>query len=199
MEIETAPHRPPATPWGRLLLLVVVLGPVTVLVLLPIGLGLQRYVMTGDSMAGSIGRGTVVFERTVPVSDLRPGDVITYRRPPTADGDGMVTHRIVAIGPAGIVTKADAEVAPDPWTLQPDGPTLPRVVFTVPWIGWAYLVLFHPQGWLLTTASAVLLVVLLSQRWGRRRRPRLRDETAPGDGGAADREGARGQLEEANP
>lgn len=184
MEIETAPHRPPATPWGRLLLLVVVLGPVMMLVLLPIGLGLQRYVMTGDSMSGSIGRGSIVFERTVPVSDLRPGDVITYRSPPGADGHGMVTHRIVAIGPDGIVTKADAHAAPDPWTLRPEGPTLPRVVFTVPWIGWAYIVLFHPQGWLLTVGSAVVLVLLLSRRWGRRRRPQLRPP---------------GRLEEVNP
>ncbi|MBZ5737532.1 hypothetical protein [Nocardioides mangrovi] len=199
MEIKTAPHRPPATPWGRLLLFLVVLGPVTVLVLLPIGLGLQRYVMTGDSMAGSIDRGTIVFERTVPVSDLRPGDVITYRAPSTADGDGMVTHRIVTIGPEGIVTKADAHSAADPWTLHPDGPTLPRVVFTVPWIGWAYIVLFHPQGWLLTACSAVALVLLLTHRWGRRRRPQLLGPTADGGDGTADGEVERGQLEEANP
>ncbi len=71
MEIETAPHRPAPTPWGRLLLFVVVFGPVTFLVLLPIGLGLERYVMTGDSMSGAIGQGSIVFERVVPVSDLR--------------------------------------------------------------------------------------------------------------------------------
>jgi hypothetical protein len=80
-----------------LVLFVVLFGPVTLLVLLPIGLGLQRYVMTGDSMAGSIDRGSIAFERVVPVSDLRVGDVTTYRPPEAAADDTMVTHRIVSI------------------------------------------------------------------------------------------------------
>ena len=164
MEIETAPHRPAPTPWGRLLLFMIVFGPVTVLVLLPIGLGLERYVMTGNSMAGSIGQGSIVFERVVPVSDLRPGDVITYEPPAAADVDGMVTHRIVAIGPEGIVTKGDAQAAVDPWTLRSEHPTMSRVAFSVPWVGWAYLFLFHPQGWLLTVASAIALMLLMSRR-----------------------------------
>jgi signal peptidase len=191
MEIATAPHRPPATPWGRLLLWVVVLAPVTVLVLLPIGLGLERYVMTGDSMTGSIGRGSVVFERRVPVGDLRPGDVITYQTPSSADGDLMVTHRIVSIGPEGIVTQGDARAVPDPWTFRPDGPALPRVVFAVPWIGWAYLSLFHPGGWLLASASALVLVLLTTRRRHDRSRPRLLDRTSE--------EGSPTQHEGANP
>src|SRR6478735_9972746 len=98
MEIETAPSPPAPTPWGRLLLFVVLFGPVTLLVLLPIGLGLERYVMTGSSMAGGIDRGSIAFERVVPVSDLRVGDVITFAEPdPGAgesgheDGDSVVT------------------------------------------------------------------------------------------------------------
>ena len=182
MEIETAPHRPAPTPWGRLLLFVVVLGPVTFLVLLPIGLGLERYVMTGDSMAGSIGRGSIVFERVVPVSDLRPGDVITYDPPATADVDGMVTHRIVAIGPDGIVTKGDAEAAVDPWKVRSEQPTMSRVAFSVPWVGWAYLFLFHPRGWLLTVGSAIALTLLMSRRL-RVKHPTLRP---PSEGTEAD-------------
>ncbi|MEP9363980.1 hypothetical protein ABLE68_13510 [Nocardioides sp. CN2-186] len=182
MEIETAPHRPAPTPWGRLLLSIVVFGPVTFLVLLPIGLGLERYVMSGDSMAGSIGQGSIVFERVVPVSDLRPGDVITYEPPAAADVDGMVTHRIVAIGPEGIVTKGDAETAVDPWTLRPAGQTMSRVAFSVPWVGWAYLFLFHPQGWLLTVGSAMALALLMSRRL-MAKQPTLRP---PSDGTEAD-------------
>lgn len=169
MEIETAPHRPAPTPWGRLLLGVVIFGPVIVLVLLPIGLGLQRYVMTGDSMQGGIGKGSIVFERVVPVSDLRVGDVITYRPPAAADEDGMVTHRIVALGPEGITTRGDAMPADDPWTLSPDSQTMPRVVLVLPWVGWAYLFLLHQQGWLLTALSAVALLALTSNRALRRR------------------------------
>jgi len=81
----------------------------------------------------------------------------------------MVTHRIVAIGPAGIVTQGDAEPVVDPWVLQPDTPTMSRVEFVVPWVGWAYLFLFHPPVWALVLGSAIALVALT--RW--RIRPRV--------------------------
>jgi signal peptidase len=174
MEITASPHRPASTPWGRLVALVVILGPVSVLVLLPIGLGLQRFVMTGDSMAGdqpdSLTRGTVVFERPVPVSDLRVGDVITYRPPASADVDGMVTHRIVEITPQGIRTQGDARPDPDPWVLTPEGPVVPRVVLALPYVGYAYLALAEPLLWLLA-AGAVGLVMLAVTSAARRRSP----------------------------
>ena len=165
MEIATSPHRPAPTPWGRLL--VVVLGPVTALALLPVGLGLERYVVSGDSMAGTIGRGSVVFERRTPVADLRVGDVITYRAPEPSGERSVVTHRIVTIGPDGIVTQGDAAPRPDPWTLRPQEPTLPRVVLTLPWVGYAYL--FVDSGaWLLLVGSIATLLLLLAGRLGRR-------------------------------
>jgi signal peptidase len=182
MEIETAPRHPAPTPWGRLLLSVVLFGPVTLLVLLPIGLGLERYVMTGSSMDGGIDRGSIAFERVVPVSDLRVGDVITYSHPAAdEDEDAMVTHRIVSIRPEGIRTQGDAEATADPWVLHPDSPTISRVEFTVPWIGWAYLLLYRAQGWVLILASAATLVVLMSRRI-RHRPARLRHPDADGSG-----------------
>lgn len=184
MEITTSPHRPATTPWGRLLALVVVLAPVCVLVLLPTGLGLERYVMSGSSMAGdrtdSISRGSVVFERPVAVDELRPGDVITFRRPSAADGETagqvgagpevMVTHRIVSISQDGIVTQGDAEAAPDPWLLQPDRSVVPRVVFTVPWLGFVYQGLAAPAAWLLLAGAAGLVALLFTSGARRSRR-----------------------------
>jgi signal peptidase len=186
MEIPTSPRRPAPTPWSRWLVCVVILGPVTALVLLPLGLGLERYVMSGDSMGGSLGRGSVAFERVVPVSDLRVGDVITYEAPESAGdaadggdagGGGMVTHRVVDIDADGIVTKGDAESAPDPWRLRPEEPTVSRVVFAVPWIGYAYLVLLQPQTMLVGGASAGLLALLLARELVRRR---VADDPEPG-------------------
>src|SRR5262245_27381497 len=174
MEIATAPHYPAATPWWRWVLLAVVLGPVTVLVLLPLGLGLHRFVLTGDSMAPDLGRGSMAFERVVPVSDLRVGDVITYA-PPAGEGEGQVTRRVVSLGPEGIVTRADAEPQPDPWVLRPGGPTISKVEYAVPWIGWSYLALSGVRGWLVLGAATLGLVVLA----GRRARPPLRSP-APG-------------------
>jgi signal peptidase len=173
MEITPSPHRPAPTPWGRLLALVIVLGPVSVLVLLPIGLGLERYVMSGDSMdAGDhgIAQGTVLFERAVPVGDVRVGDVITYRPPPSSGVDGMVTHRVVAIRAGGIITRGDAEPARDPWVLRGDPPTVSRVEFTMPLVGYAYLLVADPGIWALVVLSAAVLALLLSgELWKRRR------------------------------
>jgi signal peptidase I len=173
MEITASPHRPAPTPWGRLLALVVVLAPVSFLVLLPIGLGLERYVMSGDSMDGGdggIAQGTVLFERAVPVDDLAVGDVITFQAPESSDIDGMVTHRVVAVRPAGVVTQGDAEPRRDPWVLPDDAPNVSEVVFTLPWVGYAYLLVADPGTWLLVVASAALLALLLSGEVRRRHR-----------------------------
>jgi signal peptidase len=120
---------------------------------------------------GGISRGSVVFERLVPVDDLRPGDVITFRPPASAHVDGMVTHRIVTIDDTGIVTQGDALAEPDPWRLQPDGKVVPRVVLSLPWVGYAYLLLGDPVLWLLLLGGAGLLAVLLAAGAARSRRP----------------------------
>jgi len=172
MEITASPHPPATTPWGRLLALVIVLGPVSVLVLLPIGLGLQRYVMSGESMdAGShgIAQGTVLFERHVPIHNVRVGDVITYQPPAGSGADAMVTHRVVSVQSDGIVTQGDAEPDPDPWVLDTAAPSVSRVVFTLPWVGYAYLLVADPGIWLLVVVAAAALAVPLSGRIKRRR------------------------------
>jgi signal peptidase len=173
MEITPTPYRPATTPWGRLLLLVVVIAPVSVLVLLPSGLGLQRYVASGGSMAGdrpdSIARGSLVLERLVPVDELRPGDVITFRRPAPSGGAATVTHRIVSVGVGGIRTRGDAESATDPWLLRP-GPLVPRVVWTVPVVGYAYLALGDWRFWAAVAVLVVGGVVVAAGTGGRRGR-----------------------------
>src|SRR5437763_8440391 len=65
------------------------------LILVPSLLGFQRYVITGGSMTGTIDRGSLVFDKAVPVSQLRVGDVITYTPPASSSPTGRVTHRIV--------------------------------------------------------------------------------------------------------
>ena len=175
MEIPTAPRPPAPTPWGRLVLSVIVLAPVTLFVLLPIGLGLDRYVMTSGSMSGGLAKGSVAFERVVPVSDVHVGDVITYRRP--GHRDDLVTHRVVIVRADGLVTRADTAAHPDPWVLAPDGPTLSRVEFSVPLVGWVYLFFSWPAGWAITAAAAVTLVVLSWSRRGRAPAP-VRDRVS---------------------
>jgi signal peptidase len=173
MEIVTAPYRPARPPWRRWLLLVAVIVPLTLLALLPVGLGLERHVITGDSMAPAIDRGSVVLERDVPVSDLRVGDVVTFRPPSVFEVSGPVTSRIVAIEAGAARTQADASPHPDPWSLTLDQPTLGRVVLALPYVGYLYLVLVHPGPWtgLVMFLGSALALALTVER-GRRRKGR---------------------------
>ena len=78
-------------------------------VLVPALLGYQRYVITSGSMTGTYDRGSLVFDKVVPTSSLRAGDVITFRPPGHA---GLVTHRIHTLtsvdGKRVLTTKGDA-------------------------------------------------------------------------------------------
>ena len=104
--------------------------------LVPAVLGMQRYVVTGGSMTGTYDRGSIVFDRVVPTAQLRAGDVITYRPPPSSGLTGLITHRIHAIrqshGVRTFRTKGDANATPDPWTFTLPASRQARVAFSVP-------------------------------------------------------------------
>lgn len=139
MELAPIPRRRPWSLRARTSVLLVVLAPVTLLVVLPTLLGLHRYVIDHDSMAGSIDRGSLVYERAVPVGDLEVGDVITYPAPLGSGQTGHLTRRIVSVGDGYVRTQGDADPDPDPWLVPLDGPTQDRVVFHLPLVGYPFL------------------------------------------------------------
>lgn len=112
------------------------------LMLLPAVFGLERYVITGDSMQGSYDRGSILYSEVVPVEDLRVGDVITYEPPPSARWDGVVTHRIISLqdrdGTQVLRTKGDANDSPDPWRFKLRGEEQARAVASVPYVGYFF-------------------------------------------------------------
>jgi signal peptidase len=162
--------------------------------LAPSLLGYQRYVITGGSMTGTIDKGSIVFEKAVPVEDLAVGDVITYQPPADSGVPNLVTHRIIEIGTAEgggrlLRTQGDANPQPDPWRFSLTAPTQPVVRHHVPHVGWVLvaladrdvrvLVLGVPAG-LVALASAVeLLRALREGRRGRDRRARAEQVLAP--------------------
>jgi len=108
---------------------------------IPAALGMEHYVIVGGSMTGTIDRGSVVFEKPVPIGALRVGDIVTYTPPAGKGPGGLVTHRIVSIRrtPGGsrlFRTKGDANQSADPWRFTLDTPTQPRVVDHVPYLGY---------------------------------------------------------------
>lgn len=109
-------------------------------------MGYQRYVITGGSMSGTFEKGSVAFEKAVPVSDLRVGDVVTYQPPANSGVTTLVTHRIVKVGTGrdgvpAFRTKGDANPDPDPWTFSLTATSQPVVRFTVPSLGWVVIAL----------------------------------------------------------
>jgi signal peptidase I len=135
------------------------------LMLLPGLLGYQRYVITSGSMTGTYDRGSVVFDKVVPVADLHVGDAITYTPPPGSGPSGRITHRIVWIGSDKfgrrvLRTKGDANEAADPWTFTLDGATQARVAFHVPYVGYALALLAMRQARMILICVPALLIAL---------------------------------------
>jgi signal peptidase I len=131
-------------------------------VLVPALLGYQRYVITSGSMTGTYDRGSLVFDKVVPTSDLRAGDVITFRPPGHA---GLVTHRIHTLTSVGgkrvLTTKGDHNAAPDAWgaiTLAKG--TQARVAFHLPYLGYGLAVLSEKKVRMLVIGLPALLIAL---------------------------------------
>lgn len=133
-------------------------------VLVPALLGFQRYVITSGSMTGTYDRGSLVFDRVVATSRLRPGDVITFRPPGQT---GLVTHRIVSIrnarGERVLRTKGDANRVSDPWgpfALHADKQA--RVAFHIPYVGYALGALSERKVRMVVIGLPALLIVLVT-------------------------------------
>lgn len=157
MEIAPVPQRATRSQRLRLALGIAVLTPVVLLVLLPAVLGLDRFVVTGSAMDGSMGRGAVVLARHVPTSDLRAGDVITFTPPGSHDPNLTVTARIIDFEDGAIITRGDNRSALDTWTLSQAEPTYDRRLVSVPWIGYPFVV---DGGWVLLAAAAMVALLL---------------------------------------
>ncbi|WP_457206560.1 signal peptidase I [Nocardioides sp. P5_C9_2] len=110
-------------------------------------------VLTSGSMDPEIPTGSLALARSVPVDEVAVGDVVSVW-----DARGTrVTHRVVALDPAGLVLQGDANPTPDadPY----DVPTADRVLVAVPHAGTVLAALTAPvgRGVLLAIAAVVLL------------------------------------------
>ena len=140
--------------------------------LLPVAFGYQRYVITSGSMTGTYDQGSIVFDKTVPTSDLEVGDVITYSPPPSSGETGLITHRIYSIknhGKDGFSyrTKGDANPTPDPWRFQLDQPTQATVAFAIPYLGYGIAALsVLPIRMIIIGLPALLIAIaLIARMW----------------------------------
>jgi len=161
--------------WAALVLVTVLVA----LVALPAALGMRRYVIVSGSMTGTYDRGSLVFDEVVPTAGLRAGDVITYRPPPEAGVNHVITHRIASIrtveGMRVFRTKGDANAAKDPWSFQLTNARQARVRWSLPYAGFAFAALGDPKLriWLLGVPAGLIALGSLAALWRR-----LGDEAA---------------------
>ncbi len=134
--------------------------------LAPSFFGYERYVITGGSMSGTFEKGSVVFEKLVPVEDLEVGDVITYVPPADAGTRHLVTHRIVKMtaGEQGTVlrTRGDANDGIDPWRFSLVADQQPVVEFAVPHVGHAMIALADRETRMLLVGVPAALVAVVA-------------------------------------
>lgn len=121
--------------------------------LIAAGLGWRALVVRSPSMGRAAPVGSLVVVRPVAATELRVGDVITYR-PPGERGTSY-THRIVEVDPTGFRTRGDINGAADPWTVTPQM-LVGMVTVTVPGLGW----ILRVAPWL-----AIGAVVIWSATW----------------------------------
>lgn len=158
--------------------------------LAPSLLGYERYVITGGSMSGTFEKGSIAFEKSVPVEDLEVGDVITYLPPADSGVSTLVTHRLISIrqldgGQVQYRTQGDANPDPDPWSFALVDADQPVVRHTVPYAGWVLVGLADRSIRVLVIGVPAALIALASL-WeiARALRPRRRTESAAPRGAA---------------
>jgi signal peptidase len=174
---------PPSVALRALLLTVralgVVAGSVVTVALLAITLpafaGYHNLTVMGGSMGSALPTGSVAVTRTIDFQNVHIGDIIAFRRP----GAGVpVVHRVVDIrevdGVRAAITQGDAnaQADPDPLALEGRGD---RVVYHVPWAGYALVFVRSPSG-------IVALTLLAATTWlvrGRKRSRRTEAHASP--------------------
>jgi len=120
----------------------------------PFAIGDNSLVVMSGSMSPALRVGDVVVERPLRPSDVRVGDVVTFRDPDRAGR--LLTHRVRHVRISGtraeFETKGDANNTPEQWSIPVDG-HLSRVVYRVPMLGYALV-------WMRSAMGRMLLVVM---------------------------------------
>jgi signal peptidase len=154
---------------GRVLMALIVAAGILfgLFLIVPSVMGWERYVIVSGSMTGTYDRGSLVFDEVVPVKSLEVGDVITYRPPRGSGPEGLVTHRIHAIGRdpktkvAVFHTKGDANTVADPWTFTLPDQQQARVVTGAPYMGFVLAALAQRKLRMVLVGIPALVIALI--------------------------------------
>ncbi len=160
--------------WGIVAGATVLAGIAIALLLMPV-FGYRVYVVTGDSMEGSLGRGALILTKAVPVGSLKVGDIITFRPPYQS---APVTHRIISVttgddGRPVFQTKGDHNDFVDPWPFTLNQSKQAKYVAHVPYLGYlfGFLAIRAVRATLIAIFGLLLLFAVFSALWQKAARP----------------------------
>jgi len=118
-------------------------------------------VVTTRSMEPTLNAGDLIYVKGVAPSDLKIGDVITFKSPTKYISGTLITHRIVEISyetnEINFKTKGDNNPVTDPWTVTASD-IIGRQTYVLKGVGNYFLWMQTPAG--LTTLATVLVLYL---------------------------------------
>jgi signal peptidase I len=121
-----------------------------------------------DSMRPALTAGDLLVTRRVRPSQVRVGDIITFKEP--SRPGILLTHRVTELARQGehysVVTRGDANTGSERWSMPASG-TVGRLALRLPKLGWVASWLARPQVRFTCVAMAGLLlgVELLRRIW----------------------------------
>ena len=140
--------------------------------------GITPLVVRSGSMEPAIATGAMVITREAPASQVEKGDVVTVRD----DQGDRITHRVLAVDAVGggayaLTLQGDANRVPDPapYTVT----SVDRVLFDVPYAGYAAAFLLSPGAWLLIGSVLVGAYALGLEGGRREKEAEPRQSTSP--------------------
>lgn len=137
--------------------------------------GVRAVPVTNDSMEPGYDAGSLVLTVSTNSTALHAGDVVAFTPPEqyaTSDYH-LVMHRVVTSvkkdDSLEMVTKGDANLAPDPWVLDLEDADVQRAVLELPYAGHVVAALSGPHGPArLFTVVGLLMVLAAAGAWPRR-------------------------------
>jgi signal peptidase I len=145
--------------YNILVAFVVVVAVLLIVSMLPITGNVKVLTVLSGSMEPAIHTGAVVVVK--PVSDYKIGEVITFG--PYSKTKAPITHRINEIkiegGQPVYITKGDANNAPDMTEIQKKD-VVGKVLFSVPYVGYAVEFAKKPIGFALIIIIPALVIII---------------------------------------
>jgi len=118
-------------------------------------------VVTTESMEPTLRVGDLIYIKGVAPSEIKVGDIVTFKPPANYMGGTLVTHRVVEVSyDANEVyfrTKGDNNPSIDPWLIKPSD-IIGVQKAALPGVGWVFLWIRTPSG---LAVAGLLLVVYL--------------------------------------